>query len=56
MPNFARDNVWFVGPVWTQSDDLHTVFDVQDTFSLSQEDLGKVAKVSVVLEKSIARK
>jgi hypothetical protein len=48
-------DIWFIGPVWGYSNAPCPLFDVTTTVVLSAEDLAKVAKVEVTLERRRGR-
>ena len=45
------EDVWWIGPVWQRSGHFVPVLETETTLSLSQEDLARVAKTLVFLEK-----
>ena len=47
---YPLDRIWWIGPVWQWNGHFVPVLETENTLSLSQEDLGKVAKTAVFLE------
>lgn len=47
---YPLDRIWWIGPVWQWNGHFVPVLEMENTLSLSQEDLGKVAKTAVFLE------
>ena len=45
------ESPWWIGPVWWEAFSANPSWEVTTTFAISQEDLSKVAKTAVFLEK-----
>ena len=48
---YPLDNPWWIGPVWNRHGSIKTLFDTELVVALANEDLNKVAKTVVFLEK-----